>query len=132
MKKLLLVCLTMVLVLVGCAQSSSKYIKQEGIVVNQIEEKIKNKETFVYVVSSKTCSHCNALKKMLETYESDKTIYIFETTTASQADVRKLISRYPDLKSTPTTFFYKNGELQHTEVGYKKENITSKLDEFFK
>lgn len=132
MKKLLILCFAMVFVFVGCSQPSTKYLKQEDITVNKIEEKIKNKESFVFVVASKTCSHCNDLKDMLKTYESDKTIYVFETTTATQDDIKKLISRFPSLNSTPTTFFYKDGELKHTEVGYKKETIIAKLNEFFK
>ncbi len=131
MKKIITLLLVMAFVLVGCNNAGGK-IKQENITVNQIEEKIKNKETFAYVVASKTCVHCNELKDMLKEYNSNKTIYIFETTTATQDDIKKLIAKYPNLNSTPTTFFYANGELKDTVVGYEKETITKKLDEFFK
>lgn len=131
MKKLITLLLVFTFVLVGCGANQNA-IKQENITIAQIEEKIEKKETFAFVVASKTCSHCNALKAMLKEYKSDKTIYIFETTTASKEDIQKLLTRFPNIDSTPTTIFFENGVVKDTEVGYDKPSITAKLNSFFK
>lgn len=134
MKKILSVLLVLTFLIVGCSNNnnSSNYIKQEYITLQQFEEKLNKKETFAFVVASRTCSHCKALKEMLKTYPSDKTIYLFEVQDASKEDISKLQTKYPGLNSTPTTFFFESGELKDTEVGYSKDSITAKLNKFFK
>lgn len=133
MKKILSVLLVLTFLIVGCSNNnSSNYIKQEYITLQQFEEKLNKKETFAFVVASRTCSHCKALKEMLKTYPSDKTIYLFEVQDASKEDISKLQTKYPGLNSTPTTFFFEAGELKDTEVGYSKDSITAKLNKFFK
>lgn len=133
MKKILSVLLVLTFLIVGCSNNnSSNYIKQEYITLQQFEEKLDKKETFAFVVASRTCSHCKALKEMLKTYPSDKTIYLFEVQDASKEDISKLQTKYPSLNSTPTTFFFESGELKDTEVGYSKDSITAKLNKFFK
>lgn len=80
--------------------------------VNQVIEKINNKESFVLCMSSSECVHCDSFKPKLErvskkynfdTYYIDINIY-------SDEELNELKKYISVSKSTPTTALIKNGE----------------------
>ncbi len=132
MKKLLILFFVFIVGIVGCAnKTATKIIKQEYITIAQLKEKIEKKDTFMFVVSSRQCSHCNKLTAYLDKYEASGTIYKFEASTATQADIREITTMFPDLNSTPTTIVFENGTKKETIVGFEEAVMKNALTSFF-
>lgn len=106
MKKILM-CLIALLCLTGCTSK----IKYTQISYNDLENKINNKETFILVIGSSTCSNCTTFKQTIENTEVNKRVemsYIY-IDSLSDEDYAKLYSKYA-VNSTPTTIFFKDGK----------------------
>lgn len=132
MKKIFILLFIFLVGVVGCtSKTTNKIIKQEYISIAQLKEKIDKKETFMFVVSSRQCSHCNKLTAYLDKYESAGTIYKFEASTATQVDIRELTTMFPELNSTPTTFVFENGAKKDTIVGFEESVMKNALTSFF-
>lgn len=80
--------------------------------VNEVIEKVKNKEDFVLCISQTTCSHCADYKPKLETISKKYNIDIFYIDFDKYSDEEKNQFRnYVSFGgSTPVTAFIKNGE----------------------
>jgi len=100
--------------------------------INELQEKINNKESFILVITQTTCSHCAeykpTLKKVL--YKYDITAYYIEKDLLSDAEKGQL-NEIANVSSTPTTIFIKDGEEKSTNqrfTGNRPESeIISKL-----
>ena len=100
--------------------------------INELEEKVANKETFVLVISQTTCSHCAEykprLKKILAKY--DITGYYIEKDILSDEETVRL-NNIANISGTPTTVFIVDGEEASTAtrlVGAKStDSIISRL-----
>lgn len=84
--------------------------------VNEVIEKLNNKETFILCVSQTTCSHCHSYKPKLENITKKYDIEIF------YIDIDKYSKKERDLfkdnvsfdGGTPVTIFFKEGEEKTT------------------
>lgn len=80
--------------------------------VDEVIEKVNNKDSFVLCISQTTCSHCASYKPKLEKISKDYGIEIFyididKYSNEKQQEFKKHVSFD---KSTPVTAFIKNGE----------------------
>lgn len=104
MKKLL-ICL-MTILLVGCGNPKYTEINYE-----QLKQKLDNKDTFVLLLGSDTCSACASYEKTMSKVMKDTKVEIFYVNlhNLSEEDYSKIYSKFV-VTSTPTTIFIKDGE----------------------
>lgn len=105
MKKILLLIISIIL-LSGC----NKYNEYTQINYEELQKKLDNKDSFVLVVGSSTCSACSKYKTTMEKVIKDKDIEIFyiDLNSLTTEEKSKLYSKFV-VNSTPTTIFIKNG-----------------------
>lgn len=111
----------MTIILAGC--SIVKEFPANNVTVNEIQDKLYNKETFMLVVANKErCSPCESYLKGglrgLSDKNDYKIDYITIDTLDKQADISKLSKIiYDDFKETetkigvPTTYIVSNGKI---------------------
>ena len=79
----------------------------------ELEEKIKNKESFILLISQESCSHCEdytpKIKKVLK--NNNLEAYNLNITYVSEEDFNKFKEIF-EFEGTPTTIFIKDGEEQ--------------------
>ena len=104
MKKIL-ICL-MTILLVGCGNPKYTEINYE-----QLKQKLDNKDTFVLVFGSDTCSACASYEPIMQKVMKDKKIEIFYVNIHNLSDegYSKIYSKFV-ITATPTTVFIKDGE----------------------
>ncbi len=83
------------------------------ISADEFFEKVDNKEDFVVIYGSETCSACTAYKPTVaSTLKMDKykdvKVYYFDANSASEED-RNRVSSYLGAQNTPTTFIFNDG-----------------------
>lgn len=82
------------------------------ISLNQLEEKMNNKETFIIFFGSTTCSHCKdfqpTLNQVIKDY--DVTIYYLNVHNLSKEENNELLNLINYGSSTPQLYFVKDGE----------------------
>lgn len=108
MKKILMV-ITLLLCtvsLTGC----NKYSTYTELSYTELQTKLDNKETFVVVLGSSTCSACAVYKGTMEKVIKDKQVEIFYLDIAklTSEDSSKFESKFV-ISATPTTVFIENG-----------------------
>ena len=105
MKKIL-ICFLSLLLLVGC--SNKEYTE---ISYNDLENKLNNKDSFVLLIGSDTCSACTIFKETMQDVMKDTNVEIFyvNLNALNDEEYSKLYSKYV-VKSTPTTIFISEGE----------------------
>ena len=104
MKKILIFLIT--ILLVGCGNPKYTEINYE-----QLKEKLDNKETFVLLLGSDTCSACANYETTMTKVMKDTKIEIFYVNLhlLSEEDYNKVYSKFV-VNSTPTTIFINDGE----------------------
>ena len=110
MKKLLICCLLFLgLIVTGCSSKLDGYTK---ISYETFKRKIDNQETFPLVIGSSECSACANYEIIMERFIRDYQVEVF------MIDLLELSDKaYDELKTnvsftgTPTTVFYKDGQL---------------------
>lgn len=115
------------LFLVGC--SNPKYTE---LSCDDLFTKLENKDTFVLVFGSDTCSACKSYEPTMQKVMKDKKIEIFYVNihNLSDEDYSRIYSKFV-VTSTPTTVFIKDGEKLgiHTIVGAAKyEEVVASLE----
>lgn len=103
MKKILIILCA--LFLVGC--SNPKYTE---LSCDDLFTKLENKDTFVLVFGSDTCSACKSYEPTMQKVMKDTNLEIFYINlhVLSDEDYSKIYSSYV-VTSTPTTLFFKDG-----------------------
>lgn len=88
---------------------SKSYFKE--LKYDEVIEKIKNKDSFVLLISQTTCTHCISYKPKLEEVANKYkiNIYYIESNLLNDEERDKFTS-YINFSSTPVTVFIKNGE----------------------
>ena len=97
----------------------SNNFKTEGIKtinINEFKEKINNKERFILVVTQEGCVHCKSYLPTLRKISSKYNITFYEMDEKKWSDEEskyfKSLANFEG--STPTTFFFENGEEKST------------------
>ena len=91
MKKILICISILALLLVGCGKKGS-YV---GISYSELETKLNNKESFVFVIGSDTCSACMHYEPIMEKVTKDEGIDIFfiDLNSLSEEENAKIYSK---------------------------------------
>ena len=94
------------LLLVGCGKK--EYTELSYI---DLENKLNNKDSFVLLIGSDTCSACASYEKTMQEVMKDTNVEIFyvNLNALSNEDYAKIYSKFV-VNSTPTTIFISEGE----------------------
>ena len=120
MKKTLKVLLVVIslLLLTGCKNN------MERITYSDLEDKIKNKDTFIMEVSQDGCSHCEEYKPVIDEVLKDNKLKAYNLNITYVSD------KEYEFEGTPTTMFFKDGKevLSSRLVGtVSKSKLTKEL-----
>lgn len=128
MKKILLMAtlLLCVIGLTGC----SKYTTYTELSFDELQNKLNNKDSFVLVIGSNTCSACAMYKETMEEVIKDKQVEIFylDNDKLNEEQYLKIKSKYI-IEGTPTTVFIKDGQQTMT---YGRINGSASYSEVIK
>lgn len=105
MKKILL-CLVGLLLFTGCGRKDYTYLSY-----TDLDAKLNNKDDFVLVIGSSTCTACDAYEETMRDIitKNDIEIFFLDLNTLSDEESSKVYSKFV-YSYTPTTIFIKNGE----------------------
>ena len=107
MKKILCaIAILGIMFLTGCG----KYTGYTELNFNELQTKLDNKESFVLVIGSSTCSACAKYEETMKSVIKDNNVEIFflDLEKLSETEYSKMYSKYVII-STPTTIFIKDG-----------------------
>ena len=98
----------MVFMTSACKKKMTTY---EEITYSEFQEKIKNKESFILFVGSKTCSACDRYKVTLNEIIKDYQVKVYYIDIANfDINEQREFLTIINFSSTPTTVFITNGE----------------------
>ncbi len=131
MKKILLSIL-IAFSLIACKQNEP--YQEIEITVEELKEKIENKETFNVMVIRDNCEYCNALHEYIEQTKEEHPNIILYTIDSTNFDFKKnedtglldsntedgqyLLSLAPYFLYTPTIYSFDQGEIVTTGIGF--------------
>ena len=107
MKKVIfIIAMIGIVFLTGC-NNKNEYTK---LSFDDLQLKLGNKDSFVLVIGSSTCSACAKYEEIMKSVIKDKKVEIFylDLQTLTKEQYSKVYSKYV-VSSTPTTLFIKNG-----------------------
>lgn len=91
--------------------------------IKEVEEKIKNKETFVAVFSSSTCLYCYDTVPLIKQKAATYNIPVIDVNLSSNKNIVDyeafMAAGYltAEITGTPTTIYFKDGVIQDTQSG---------------
>ncbi|MEG0265340.1 MAG: thioredoxin domain-containing protein [Erysipelotrichaceae bacterium] len=142
MKKILLIGCTMLILLSGCSSSYERDTQPGEIIEMTYQEaldKVKNKDTFVLVISQSACGHCKLLKDMLNVYLEDHHVIVYDALLdGTNLSLEAIQKDFPKFKGTPDIYVVKKGKLTSHAAGSMEEDefdqwvVDHKLDELKK
>lgn len=133
MKRIALSLLCCMMLLGGCSSSKQGEIKH--ITISELVDKMKNKDSFVLIVSREGCDHCQKLKMMLKGTLSDHNTIIYNVDMDESSyealigDIKKLEKYVSKPGSTPHIYYIKDGKENDQYIGFD-ENHPSEFWEF--
>ncbi len=94
-------------------KNENKYLVE--IKMDELREKINNKESFILLISQTTCSHCAEYKPKFKKVLAKNKVkaYYIEKDLLSEAEEGEL-KTIANISGTPTTVFIVNGEEENT------------------
>ena len=103
-----------ILFIVLANNSKTEFVKL--IDINQFKEKIDNKDRFILVITQEGCTHCKSYIPTITKIgrEHNITFYEMDEKKWSDEDTKYFKSLANFDGSTPTTFFFENGEEKST------------------
>lgn len=128
MKKLIVLILAALVLLTGCSTNSGPYTAVTSV---EAQRKLEEKQSFVLVYGSATCSACNEykeiMKKVVDKYDVE--VYFLEVTQSNSSEVTSFIknSLGSTETSTPQTFVVIDGVVKSKTVGTQTQGIVEKL-----
>jgi len=113
------------IVLKNKEKNLDKYLVE--LKINELQEKIDAKESFILVISQTTCSHCAEYKPRLKQILANNKIvaYYIEKDVLNDDETAQL-NNIANISGTPTTVFIVNGEEENTAtriVGSKGNDV---------
>ena len=131
MKKLFICCMMLVtLFICGCSPKLKEYTE---LTYEELIAKIENKETFPLVIGSRECGACANYKISMNAFIKKNQVEVFEidlyTLTDEEYDKLKLDTSFD---ATPTTVFYKDGELTSFYNRITSSVSKSVLEDYFR
>lgn len=123
MKKILLSIVCCLLVLSGCASPE----KIKTITIPEFKEKIKNKDSFVVMVSRPSCEHCQLMKEMLDETTKDHDTIIYNIVLNEESydilvgDVKKLEPYLSEPGTTPHVYYVREGKEIDSFEGFDED-----------
>ncbi|MGC6174896.1 thioredoxin family protein [Lacrimispora sp. 38-1] len=135
MKKLVIILLV---VLITCAIFSFSFTKllatekplYQNINVDDIKERIDNKQSFVLFFYQKTCLGCKEIKPIINTYihKTGNQIYAIDI---NDIDDKSYLIQNLNISGTPTVIFYKNGIEKDRIINiFNMELLEAKINEY--
>ena len=115
----------LVLTLSACSNNYEKPLNPEDLI-----EKINNKESFMLVASSTTCSDCSSLKVEIREFKNDNDdakIYFFEINRVRLYQDRMDFVNAFKLNALPTSYFFHEGELLNFKEGIIKADDIAEI-----
>jgi len=143
MRKLLKITLISVMFIIivtinGCKGKGS----YEALTMEQLEIKLENQESFIFVVKSRYCGHCTYYEPIVKEYVDNEKITIYYIDVADSEDESITQESLQNLKAkieaineeydklyTPATVIVEKGELKEALLGY---NDYEELEDFLK
>ena len=137
MKVLKGILLTFSLVLlVGCSTKISSASPGEIVLVNldQIDEKIENKDSFIVYYAQSDCGYCQNFDEILSEYVPEHPIKIFKVLlnqeeNATPADnLARVRNYFPTFHITPSVYYVENGTFK-SDLNPEGVQITDEMPE---
>lgn len=103
----------------GCASGSYVRDMTDGraseITLEEMQEKLDKKDTFVVAFTTSMCGYCQDFEKMLDSYlpthNVDPFIIVLDKENRTAIENRKIINNeFPEFDTTPGVFYVENGE----------------------
>lgn len=123
MKKKIIIIVLIVLIIAGITLAiilNKNNKKEYGLIhitFNELQEKVKNKDSFILVITRTDCSHCAEYKPVLTEVLNKYKIAAYQLDTDPDILSDEEIAKLKDIASisgTPTTIFIENGEEKTT------------------
>lgn len=118
------------LILGGCTQEKNEELKQNEeamlkqgervlISLEEMEEKMKNKDSFVVVFTQEGCPYCEEFYQLFDEYKKEHPLRIYDVDlTAEKASPEEnlvIIHQYfPAFSKTPGIYYVKKGKLENS------------------
>lgn len=102
------------------------------ITYTELKEKLKNKESFVLIVSQSTCSHCATYKPKIKIIAEDYRIKAYYIDIDLEKNKDEFLKEFKLSGSTPTTLFFNDGKeksiLNRLEGDFASTVVIEKLE----
>lgn len=110
MKKLFtfVLCSCLVMLFAGCSSKLSTYTT---ISLDEVYEKLDQKDSFILTIGSSNCSHCVSFKPKMETVIKLYKVQVFyiDISELNEDEYKKFVQRM-NFTGTPTTIFFEDGK----------------------
>ena len=115
----LIIVLVVIILVAGIAFIfMSKNLKNDGVkslTINELREKIDNKDSFVLVITQDGCSHCQAYLPTIRGIANKYNVTFYDVSQTNLNDEDKTyLKNVANIDGTPTTVFIENGEEKST------------------
>lgn len=138
-KKIAIIAIIIIIIgaIAGMIYASSVLNKKETekekhlieITLDELEEKISNKESFILVITATYCSHCAEYKPILSEVltEYDIVAYYIEQDKLDKETELPKLKEIANISGTPATIFIKNGAEESTSTRLSGNQPKSKI-----
>ena len=124
-KYMILIGIILLIIIVPIILTITNKNYMQPITYTDLQKKLDNKETFIFIISQTTCSNCDAykpkVKKVVNKYKI-KTYYL-EVDKLTEDDQKKFKAEYA-YNGTPTTLFINDGK-EKTAVNRIEGNVST-------
>ena len=94
---------------------SEEYSNISMITIDELRQKVDNKETFVLVITQDGCSHCKIYKPILNKVGQKYNFTFYDITQTNMSlDDLSYLHAIANISGTPTTVFIQDGEEKST------------------
>jgi len=131
MRKILVCCsIFLCLLITGCSSRIEGYTK---ISYSKFEDKIENKESFPLVIGSSECSACANYEIIMDKFIAEYQVEVFmiDLLSLDEAEYNELKTAV-SFTGTPTTVFYKDGQLTSFYNRIDGSETKSVVEDYFR